>query len=98
MVKDGGPAYPRPFSSDTEVGTETMRHQAHDRWMQDGMSLRDHYAGLAMQAMLHVEAGTLGIAPTATALAAKSYEVADAMLAEKQRQSPDRQQERGPAS
>ena len=89
MVKDGGPAYPRPFSI-----TESFTW--HDA--QDGMSLRDHYAGLAMQAMLHVEAGTLGIAPTATALAAKSYEVADAMLAEKQRQSPDRQQDGGPAS
>ena len=93
MVKDGGPAYPRP----PVLVDRDMRHGDY-HWMQDGMSLRDHYAGLAMQAMLHVEAGTLGIAPNATALAAKSYEVADAMLAEKQRQRPDRQQDGGPAS
>ena len=94
VARDGGPAYPRPFSD-----TEGFTHEAQAHDAQDGMSLWDWFAGLAMQAMLHVEAGTLGIAPTATALAAKSYEVADAMLAEKRhRERLDRQQDRGPAS
>ncbi len=40
-VKDGGPAFPRPgFQNDNEEGVS-----------QDGMSLRDWYAGKAMESL-----------------------------------------------
>ena len=41
MVADGGPAYPKAavYRDDGQILD----------WPQDGMSLRDHFAGLAMQ-------------------------------------------------
>ena len=73
---DGGPAYP-VSTSDTENG-----HQdGHHTWQHPGMSLRDHFAGLAMQSILSVLA--TGIRPCEMPkLAADAYFVADAMLVE----------------
>ena len=62
---DGGPAFPMP---------ETERN-----FYERGMSLRDWFAGHAMQSMLHSEIGKSGWA-TVHGVAADAYKVADAML------------------
>lgn len=62
--KDGGSAYPH---SDVEIWTE-------------GMSLLDHFAGLAMQAMLYHEDP-----PNSKTLARNAYKEAAAMIAERER-------------
>jgi hypothetical protein len=72
-IKDGGPAYPVPNSANQNG--------------QEGMSLRDHFAGLAMQALMHpgvarainivAEERELRV-PVAIGIAA--YEQADALL------------------
>ena len=69
--KDGGPAF--PFVSHGSIAG----HQACD----PGMSLRDHFAGLAMQALVTkcgfpVDEDTIDCADL-------SYKLADAMLAER---------------
>jgi len=62
-VNDGGPAYPVPNSA--------------NRNGQEGMSLRDHFAGLAMQGLLANEDARLR---TSTECARIAYEHADAAL------------------
>lgn len=67
--KDGGPAYPIP-SDGVSFGTHP------------GMSLRDHFAGLAMQGLLANQDARL---MTSTEYARIAYEHADAMLTERER-------------
>ena len=86
--KDGGPAYPLDGGCVANGNT--------------GMSLRDWFAGQAMQAMITNDAmakrqtdhaSKCGEKPqTATAMAA--YILADAMLAERNRKSDDTEAER----
>lgn len=81
--KDGGPAYP----------VSTWNNDTESREVMGGMSLRDHFAGLAMQG--HVVAlGNMTVnAETqeeakqkwASLIAELSYRTADAMLAERER-------------
>ena len=66
---DGGPAFPRP-----KLGDDCGRAFG----QQDGMSLRDWFAGLAIQSILTSEEG--GLAPKADACR-EAYQYADAMLA-----------------
>jgi hypothetical protein len=69
---DGGPAYPRKGHRVQPAGKtyfETIEAQ-------DGMSLRDHFAGLAMQAML----GNCGSLCSHVKTAELAYSMADAML------------------
>lgn len=55
-IDDGGAAFPRPASEYTEKGT---LHDGNDAVReQDGMTLRDHFAAKAMQAIL--SSGTIG--------------------------------------
>ena len=69
--KDGGPAFPRPISRD---GTDARADMFH---AQDGMSLRDWFAGQALK----IAARNFGRLPdTAPVLAEYCYEIADAML------------------
>jgi hypothetical protein len=73
---DGGPAYPQPnHVIDTDRGREEARG-----WMQDSsMSLRDWFAGQALNGLLsHVVGVKKG---TPTAYARRAYDYADAMLA-----------------
>ena len=71
---DGGPAFPQQAHADTEK----------NRWYhtQQGMSLRDHFAGLAMQGML-----ANGFDGTDEKLAGFAYQTADAMLAERMQET-----------
>ena len=69
-IDDGGPAFPRPLSklSPEEVSGE-----------QDGMSLRDWFAGQALAGIAHLYDSPT--APTRDDAAAESaYMLADAML------------------
>ncbi len=83
----GGPAFPRPASIDPTSGDLFDGNRVVPE--HDGMTLRDYFAGLAMQGLL---AGMfdnevrdnfldMGNADTRQWLAARSYAVADAMLA-----------------
>lgn len=65
-TKDGGPAFPRP-----PIGEDCGRPYGHN----DGMSLRDWFAGQALAGLL----AQYGADPEWTAIAA--YKEADAMLA-----------------
>lgn len=71
-IKDGGPAFPHAVQ------------KLHSSYATNipGMSLRDWFAGRAMQAsyLLHME-GTRNVDKTAAALASEAYAVADAMIA-----------------
>ncbi len=62
-IKDGGPAYPVPNSANQNG--------------QEGMSLRDHFAGLAMQGLLANEDARLMAFDECSRVA---YEHADAMI------------------
>jgi hypothetical protein len=70
---DGGPAFPRPASEYTKNGTLLDGNDAVGH--QEGMSLRDYFAGQAMQALLVDCAGLF------RDVARNAYECADAMLA-----------------
>ena len=83
---DGGPAFPRPFSEDTYL--EDTDYEA-----QQGMSLRDYFAGKAMQVIL----GNYDIATSfaegevndpegmPSLIAIDAYVMADAMLKARER-------------
>lgn len=76
---DGGPAFPRPVSE----GNSNFV------WEQDGMTLRQWYAGMALQGLcssnklLEKFLGTAGELGTTflVVLASSAFEAADAMLA-----------------
>jgi len=61
-IKDGGPAFPAPYG----VGHVTTQ----------GMTLRDHFAGLAMQGMLTISCRVEEFEIDAMV----AYKIADAML------------------
>ena len=71
-IDDGGPAYPQ------------YENFMHDPNVKGGMSLRDHFAGLAMQGMLGGRAP--GASAAAEMTAACAYIVADAMLSARKAQ------------
>lgn len=69
MTDTGGPAFPGPYANENG-GIEVL-------WKQQGMTLRDWFAGKAMQAILNdAEIFWEGAAPLA-------YQYADAMLKER---------------
>lgn len=73
--KDGGPAYPRPYSTDgsAEDGPE------------EGMSLRDAFAIAGLGCIeINADPGVAGI-EFAPLVAAHAYAIADAMLEERDR-------------
>jgi hypothetical protein len=76
--EDGGPAFP----------TETEHQSGSDRMHLEGMSLRDYFAGqalghLSQPIMAAMHSGAL--APRREDVARLCYEVADAMLKERQK-------------
>ena len=71
----GGPAFPRPVSGPT--------HEYSESGPQEGMSLRDYFAGQALVGLLACSIpGQEHIAANA---AREAYVVADAMIAESER-------------
>ena len=81
-IDDGGPAFPRTGLTDGITSTE-----------HEGMSLRDHFAGLAMQAFASNPQMAIGIRDTAEQagitppemMARTAYGLADAMIVERNR-------------
>lgn len=78
--KDGGPAFPATGMYAWNEATQQADHLLPSQ----GMSLRDHFAGLAMQGMLSDPA----FGPEPARAAAMFYEMADAMLAERTKGQP----------
>jgi hypothetical protein len=77
-TKTGGPAYP-------VIG---KRGDPYEWIRDDGMSMLDHFAGLAMQGWLSTFVGSSQIFPKergAAHIASASYEMAAAMIAERNR-------------
>lgn len=76
--KDGGPAYPMadPFVVSTPKNVDEAQRLA------KGMSRREHFAGLAMQAFLSGHVSHYGHENPwpYDAMASEAYDVADAML------------------
>ena len=77
MAKDGGPALPRPYS-DRPRSTVTWSAQ-------EGMSLRDWFAGAALIGML-----AKGVSPEATdhGFAVAAWAIADIMLLHRSQKPP----------
>lgn len=73
---DGGPAFPSSIKAELSWDGENRDHL--------GMSLRDHFAGLAMQALLSLPENR----NTYSKDAEESYKTADAMLAERSKKIP----------
>jgi hypothetical protein len=94
-ARDGGPAFPRPHSWDESPLTgmhEGDRAEPHGE--QSGMSLRDYFAGQAVDRCINVAAQFVmeqpDFAPWQTMLSeivrrgvTMAYHIADAMLAER---------------
>ncbi len=78
MIQDtGGPAFP--------YGREWNRDRSEiSRWEENGMTMLDYFAGLAMQAFLHHISPSNSLCGDG-ALARTAYTVAEAMIAEKRR-------------
>ena len=84
-IDDGGPAFPRTYG--------IAPNGVMDHWQQDGMSLRDHFAGLAMQAFASDPQMAIGVREAAEQagisapdmMARTAYGLADAMIAERNR-------------
>lgn len=74
MIDDGGPAYPFFCTDEHDCGSA-------------GMSLLDHFAGLAMQGLLvHSESTEFySKGPCNLALVGRAYDLAGEMLAERKR-------------
>lgn len=84
--KDGGPAYPMadPFVVSTPKNVDEAKRLA------QGMSLRDHFAGLAMQGFLSgAIKGSFGVSHPDQNMnvALASFAIADAMLSARQKES-----------
>ena len=73
-IKDGGPAYPCPGMAGLPNG-EFL-------YPEGGMSLRDHFAGLAMQGLI-----ALNLQLTIQAQCKEAYLYADAMIAAKEQRT-----------
>jgi len=75
---DGGPAFPRPVSESKY--SDDIFH------VEQGMSLRDYFAGQAMIALHSSEQrGGKWTSESAVYCAKNAYELADAMLAERKK-------------
>lgn len=74
-VNDGGHAFPHAW-------TETNQHGASYPMVHSGMSLRDWFAGQIACGM-SAFSGTAGLSYGPDDIAGRSYQIADAMLAER---------------
>lgn len=71
-ARDGGPAFPRPASEDATYGTLADGNSVVRE--QDGMTLRDYFAGQALTGLLAERS------IPAPSVATRAYEYADAMI------------------
>lgn len=83
---DGGPAFPRSASSDEGAELHNIA------FAQAGMSLRDWFAGQALQGML-ARLTSFNPAPGYpehwhAAISQEAYEIADAMIAKRNKEKP----------
>lgn len=92
---DGGPAFPRPYSVDSRDGSGPNIDGDSPQDAEEGMSLRDYFAGQAIIAILtakvdgqgftrhkhEITGETLGNTTNLPQQAAAAYELADALLA-----------------
>lgn len=84
MKPNGGPAFPRPFGHNG-----LSSHEEHDsNEGQPGMTLRDWFAGKAMQALVETDSWEVESSANAKRveqkhIAQEAYLIADAMLAER---------------
>ena len=82
--KDGGQAFPRPHSDVTRGDGAVLA----DMPAQDGMSLRDYFAGQVLVAALHRELAAGSETFKYDQRAAFAYRMADAMLDEREKATP----------
>lgn len=68
-INDGGPAFPRPYFEHPTNGEYSLA--------QEGMSLRDYFAG---QALVGIIASEVENRTPSEIVAKRAYELADAML------------------
>ena len=76
---DGGAAFPRPYSRTAGTTPHAVEEQ-------EGMSLRQYYAGLAMEGLL---ANGASMEFTAGEIAGISREYADELIAELEEERPE---------
>lgn len=72
-LNDGGPAFPRPEAFDPTNGGSLPQ--------QDGMSLRDWFAGKAMQGLISSEPNSFNTA----IMVRDAYIIADCMIEEREK-------------
>ena len=75
--RDGGPAFPRPLSTDEHHGPCSVFPD------QEGMTLRDYFAAKAMQALINANGEPLD---RLSEVPEYAYQIADAMLAAREAQ------------
>lgn len=80
MRNDGGPAFPRYGNDEKRVASALC---------QDGMSLRDYFAGQALNAIAPHAGEERTDEELADVYARQAYLLADAMLAERAKESED---------
>lgn len=79
----GGPAYPAQVSINRDSG-EMVPHQfGNNDFVMPGMTLRDYFAAKAMQAFISAIGNENFVVINDFRVSERSYEVADAMLAER---------------
>lgn len=80
----GGSAFPRPYSQFALNDHDDIRQSM---WDQEGMSMRDWFAGMALQGLM-AENATLPYQDRRSfmAMAFEAYQMADAMIAERRRE------------
>jgi hypothetical protein len=74
---DGGPAFARPIGEYKEVGAGKWSEH------QQGMSLRDYFAGASLPALIENCVSDDRTVPYVEHVSALAYRMADAMLAER---------------
>ena len=72
----GGPAFPRPNST---------APNGENSWAEDGMTLRDWFAGQALIGEMRENGEDLDWLPRADLMAKRCYTIADALIAERER-------------
>lgn len=88
-INDGGSAFPVPADAFVDTGSNRGFATSFGLGPQSGMSLRDHFAGVALRSLLSGDTKFRpSESPIGASLAAWSYAIADAMLAERAKVLP----------
>jgi len=88
-IKDGGPAFPQPGYSMYQIEGEHVRLSGQNDYGQPpiaGLTMRDYFAAKALNGMLNQwHRSGIGYVDCMDVLATNAYQVADAMLKERER-------------